>query len=353
MRILLLNLEKGWRGGERQTYATAVELQHRGYDVSLWARKGGVLQERARQAGIKVKELSGNASLAAYLLRYSRSFDIIHVQTAGALTVVALMKALLRARIVYTRRTSFPIGAHTPMKWKKRVDAFAAVSHAAAEVPRSLGIEVNVIPSAMEFVPADAEAITQFAERYELSGKYVIATCAAFSPEKDPLTCVRTIHALWQKRQDFVFLHFGSGGKELEATQALIRELGLEQVYRIVGFKQNIEDMYRLMHIFLLTSTSEGIGSSVLEAFLYGATVVSTKVGGVPDLIGDDRGLLCEQGDYQALAEACDRLLENEALRLEMAVKAEQLVIEEYNVPLMVERYVNLYRSVLGLALPE
>lgn len=346
MRILLLNLEKGWRGGERQTFATALELKQRGYDVSLWARRSGVLQERARQAGLEVKELRSNAMLATHLVMYGRNFDIVHAQTAGVLTMLALLKPLLRARIVYTRRTSFAISSRTHLKWK-RVDAFAAVSNAAAELPRSMGIEVTVIPSAMEFVPADAEAISTFAEDYALSGKYVIATCAAFSSEKDPLTCVKAIHALWQKRQDFVFLHFGSGGQEFGATEALVRELGLEHVYRIVGFKKNIEDMYRLMHIFLLTSTSEGIGSSVLEAFLYGATVISTKAGGVPDLIGEDRGLLCEIGDYQAIADACDVLLENEALRLKMAVKAEQLVIEQYNVPLMVDRYIELYKTLV------
>ncbi|MCQ9617715.1 glycosyltransferase family 4 protein [Paenalcaligenes niemegkensis] len=347
MKILMVNLEKGWRGGERQTFSTASELHQHGCQVTLLARKGGALYARARQAGLTVKEIGTNAGLAVYLLMHRNAFDIVHVQTAGALTMVALVKPLLRARVVYTRRTSFPIKSRTHLKWN-RVDAFAAISAAAAELPRSLGIEVSIIPSAMEFVPADAEQITQFAEDYELSGKYVIATCAAFSPEKDPLTCVRAINELWKKRQDFVFLHFGADGREFQATEALVHELGLEQVYRIVGFKQNIEDMYRLMHVFLLTSMSEGMGSSVLEAFLYGATVVSTKVGGVPDLIGDDRGILCEVGDYQSIAAACDTLLENEALRTALATEAEKLVLQEYNVPLMAERYVALYRATLG-----
>ncbi|HLS43561.1 MAG TPA: glycosyltransferase family 4 protein [Paenalcaligenes sp.] len=347
MDILIVNLEKGWRGGERQTFSTAAHLHQSGHRVTLLVREGGPLHERAREAGITVAGVKANAGLAMYLLRHGRRFDIVHAQTAGSLSIISLLKNVCGYRVVFTRRTDFSSSSNTQAKWNK-VDAFVAVSDAAAELPRSMGNEVTVIPSAMEYVPANVDHITQFAEEYELSGKYVIATCAAFSPEKDPLTCVRAVHALWQKRQDFVFLHFGSEGTALAETQALIHELGLEQVYRIVGFKRNIEDMYRLMHIFVLSSTSEGIGSSVLEAFLYGATVVSTKVGGVPGLIGEDRGILCDIGDYQQIAEACDQLLENESLRLAYAAKAEQLVVEEYNVPLMVERYVALYQATLG-----
>lgn len=344
--ILMVNLERGWRGGERQTLLTASELQQRGYRVTVLARTGEALFKRATQAGLRVKGVGGNMGLFWFLLRHRKAFDVVHVQTAGALTVVSAMKSWLQTPIVYTRRTSFEVkpakAARTLAKWK-RVDQFVAISQAAAQAPRAMGIEVAIIPSAVEFVPPDPDQIIAFSEEQDLAGKFVLATCAAFTPEKDPLTCVRAVHALWQKRQDFVFLHFGAGGSELAAAQQLIQELGLEQVYKIVGFRRDIENMYRLMHVFVLSSKQEALGSSILDAFLYEAAVVATRAGGIPEVLDDGRGLLCDVGDAEAIATACHQLLEDESLCRDMVAKAEAWVVEEHAIPLMVDRYCDLY----------
>ncbi|MGG4773089.1 glycosyltransferase family 4 protein [Paenalcaligenes sp. Me52] len=346
MQILMVNLERGWRGGERQTLLTATELQQRGYHVTVLARKGEALFKRAAEAGLRVKGVGGNGGLFFFLLCHRKAFDVVHVQTAGALTVVAAMKSWLQARLVYTRRTSFEVkaakAARTLAKWK-RVDKFVAISHAAAQAPISMGLEVSIIPSAVEFVPPDPDQIIAFSEEQHLAGKFVIATCAAFTAEKDPLTTIRAVHELWQQRQDFVFLHFGAGGSELAAAQQLIQELGLEQVYNIVGFRRDIENMYRLMHVFVLTSKQEALGSSILDAFLYEAAVVATRAGGIPELLDDGRGILCDVGDAEAIATACNQLLEDESLCREMVAKAEAWVVEQHAIPLMVDRYCDLY----------
>lgn len=348
MRILMVNLERGWRGGERQTLLTAAELQHRGYQVTVLARKGEALFQRAKQAGLRVKGVKGNVGLAVFLLGQRKRFDVVHVQTAGALTVLAAMKTWLQARLVYTRRTSFAVkpakASRTQAKWR-RVDDFVAISQAAAEAPRAMGLNVSVIPSAVEFVPSDPDQLIKFSEEQDLAGKFVLATCAALTAEKDPLTSVRAVHALWQQRQDFVFLHFGAGGSELQAVQQLIHELGLEQVYKIVGFRRDIENMYRLMHVFVLSSKQEALGSSILDAFLYEAAVVATRAGGIPELLEDGRGLLCDVGDAAAIADACNQLLEDESRCRDMVAKAEAWVVEQHAIPLMVDRYCDLYNQ--------
>src|SRR3546814_10999932 len=62
--------------------------------------------------------------------------------------------------------------------------------------------------------------------------------------------------------------------------------------------------------LFVLTSTSEALGSSVLDAFLYSVPVVSTNAGGLAEVLADGRGLLCEVGDHLAIAQAMARVLE-------------------------------------------
>lgn len=351
MQILMVNLGRGWRGGQQQTLVTAVELQQRGHGVLVLARKGETLYKRAVQAGLSVKALSSYAALGFFLCWHRNVFDVLHVQSEDDLRRVVAMKSWLKAPIVYTHRSCADVqpadAARTLALWKN-VDQFVAISHAAAQAACTMGLNVEIIPSAVEFVPPDPDRIIAFSEAHQLNGKFVLATCASLTPEKDPQTCIRAVHALWQQRQDFVFLHFGAPGSELGAAQQRIEELGLEQVYKIVGFHSDMENMYRLMHIFVLSSTHEALGISILDAFLYEAAVVATRAGGIPELLDDSRGVLCDIGDAHAIADACNQLLENESMCRQRVINAEAWVLAHHTVPQMVDRYCEVYALALS-----
>ena len=220
-----------------------------------------------------------------------------------------------------------------------------ASSEAAAKDPRELGFTPLVIPSAVEFVPADTDHIIEVTDKYGLGGRYVLGTVAALTREKDPETTIRAVHALWLQRQDFVFLHFGAEGDAAAEAKALIDELGLSEVYKLMGFESRIEDMYRLMHVFVLSSRFEALGSSVLDAFLYAAPVVSTQAGGLAELVADGRGIACEVGDFTAIAAACNRLLDDDSYRKAIVLKALRWIEKEHSVASMVQSYVDIYQS--------
>lgn len=357
MRVLLINFERGWRGGERQTLLTALGLQDQGLVPTVLVRQDEPLAQRLRQAGIPTVECGSVLQAIGYLARRRQEYDIYHAQTSAALTWLASLKFLLKGKIVFTRRTAFPLrkaGQSEPqyqkrlkkLRWKwSKIDEFVAISEAAAHDPRELGFQPVIIPSAVEYVPADTSHIIDFTDKHHLSGRYVLGTVAALTREKDPATTIRAIHALWQKRQDFVFLHFGAEGDAAPEARALITELGLDEVYHLVGFETRIEDMYRLMHVFVLSSRFEALGSSVLDAFLYAAPVVSTNAGGLAELVTDGRGVSCEVGDFEAIAAACDRILDDETFRKEMVLQALRWVEKEHSVASMVQRYIDVYQG--------
>lgn len=360
MRVLLLNFEKGWRGGERQTLLTALGLQQHGFDVAVLARKEAPLAQRLKEAGIPVIEQSSSWRAIWFLLSAGRHYDVYHAQTSAALTWLASLKKCLKGKIVFTRRTAFPLaGNHAAitscsdkrlkrLRWKwLQADDFVAISQAAAADPKALGIQPYLIPSAIEFVPADTDHIIDFTEQHQLGGRYVLGTVAALSPEKDPLTTIRAVHALWQKRQDFVFLHFGADGDSSAEAKTLVQELGLQDVYLFMGFQRRIEDMYRLFHVFVLSSRFEALGTSVLDAFMYAAPAVVTKTGGLTELIAEGRGVGCTVGDFEAIANACDRILDDEPYRNKMILDALNWVQEEHSVEMMVQRYAQLYKGEL------
>jgi glycosyltransferase involved in cell wall biosynthesis len=350
MRILQLNFERGWRGGERQTLYCMRRFRDAGHAVSLLARAGGALAARARDEGFEVIEQASLPGVCAYLLRHGRRFNILHAQTANMMTWLAALKPILGgAPIVFTRRTAFEVKhreSRTAWKWRK-ADVLVAISQAAAAEPRRLGLEVVVIPSAIEPKPVNQAHVDRIRAQFDLAGRKVLATAAALTPDKDPLTLIRAVHVLRELRSDFVFLHCGGGGAVEAQARQLVRELGLEKHYLFGGFQAGIEDIYRIMDGFVISSRSEALGSSVLDAFLYRVPVASTDAGGLKEVLDQGRGLLCPVGDHEALGKAMHQLLNDPSLCAAMVEKAYTYVRAEHDVEIMGQRYLEQFARLL------
>ena len=351
MRILQLNFERGWRGGERQTLLTMRQLMLAGHDVELLARKGGELAKRAQALDLMVHECDSVSDVCRFLLSRRRQYDVMHAQTANMMTWLALLRPWLKARVVFTRRTAFPLRKHEARNaWKwRQADVLVAISDAAAAEPRRLGMRVAIIPSAIEHHPMNAAHLQAFSKQHGLEGRRVLATAAALSEEKDPLTLIRAVHQLAQTRQDFVFLHLGAGGSEEAAARALVQELGLEAIYIFAGFQDNVENLYRLMDVFVLASRHEALGSSALDAFSYGVPVVATNAGGLAEILADGRGLTSPVGDPDALAANMARVLDDPVLRATMIQRAADYVAQDHDPAVMAQRYLDIYAGRAGV----
>ena len=133
------------------------------------------------------------------------------------------------------------------------------------------------------------------------AGTFILGTTAALTKEKSPFVMIEAIRLLRLKREDFIFLHFGTGELENEMKK-LIEKYELSDVYYLTGFKENVEDFFSILNVFMMSSELEGLGSSVLDAFIYKVPVVSTDAGGLNDLLLDGRGTLCKKNSPELLA---------------------------------------------------
>lgn len=351
MRILLLNFERGWRGGERQTLFCLEQFRLQGHDAQLLARRGQPLALAARQAGFVVHEVASVAGLVAFLLVRGRRFDILHAQTANTLTWLAALKPALGRPVVFTRRTAFPLTASKTTKtlWKwRRVDGFVAISEAAAAEPRRLGLSVSIIRSAAVPVEPDRARIDALIQQYGLQQRRVIGTAAALTREKDPLTLIRAAHHLRKTHPDVLFLHFGADGDVSFAARQLVTELNLGSHYVFAGFEPGIEALYSAFDVFALSSVHEALGSSVLDAFYQRVPVVATRAGGLAEVLADERGILCDIADYRAMAAGVGRLLDDAGLRQAVTEKAHAYVMAEHGVAMMGQRYVSIYERLVS-----
>jgi glycosyltransferase involved in cell wall biosynthesis len=348
MRILELNFERGWRGGERQTMYCMRQFRNAGHEVSLMARRGGKIAQMAAGEGFSVIEQDGAPGQVGYLLKAGAGYDIIHAQTANTITWAALTRWRHRRPVVFSRRTDFRVrhDAKTRFKWN-RVDLFVAISESAAAEPRRLGLDPIIIRSAIEPVTVDKDRVARFLDEFGLHGKRIIGTSAALIDDKDPLTMIRAVRELARERSDFVFVHLGGPGNAQHRAQALVKELGLQGVYVFAGFQHDVESIYSAMDVFAMSSVDEALGSSVLDAFLQRIPVVSTDAGGLKESLADGRGVLCKTGDYDALAAGMRRMLDDEDFRERAVSNAYDYVCREHDVVEMGRRYLAAFQSLL------
>ncbi|HBI23961.1 MAG TPA: glycosyltransferase family 1 protein, partial [Nitrospiraceae bacterium] len=203
----------------------------------------------------------------------------------------------------------------------------------------------EVIPSIAERKDLNIERGETLKHELGLTKQKIVATIAALVPHKDPMTMVETIKELSGLRNDFVFLHFGDGHLNREVMKKL-KQYNLEDVYKLMGFYENVEDFFSIFDVFVMGSHEEGLGSSVLDAFLYRVPVVSTDAGGLKEAVSG-RGLLCPVKYPKCLAESINTIIENKVLREKFIIKAFNDVNEYYSMKRNIEEYIKIFNSLL------
>lgn len=345
MKILHLNLELTWRGGERQTFLLVKELKNLGINSVMLARRGSPLALKCKSHQIPVLEVSSYLEAAKFLIRLRRKFNLVHCHTAKTQSVAVFTKKFHGLPVIYTRRVDFiPRGRLAKIKYKY-TDCVVAISRKIKEIIEKFTHKpVELIYSAIEKKNLNKErAVRELTSVVpHFYDKKIIGTIAALVEHKDPFTLIKAIKKLRQKRDDFIVLHFGEG-KLKEEILKMIHKENLQDCYFVMGFYEDVEDFFSIFDVFVLSSKEEGLGSSILDAFLYKVPVAATSAGGIPELLEKERGILCSVGDYESLAEGVDLLLRNTALRKKITEKAYDYVTKHHTPRIMAEKYKEIY----------
>ena len=137
-------------------------------------------------------------------------------------------------------------------------------------------------------------------------------------------------------RQDVYFLLVGYGKMEVELIN-LVDELKIESRFIIKGAK-DIKEILPILDIFVISSLWEGQPIAMLEAMASGCPVVATKVGGIPEILVEEKnGLLAEPKDASSLAQQIIKLVNNDKLRYNLG-KEGRLTASEYSLPIYIKK---------------
>jgi L-malate glycosyltransferase len=346
-RVVHVASGREWRGGQRQVWLLAQELQRRGVDQAVVTSAGSELARRLGGSQVQVHPAPWRAGLdprvIPVILKAVAGPTLLHAHDGHAVTLAGVCGRLTRAPFIITRRVTFPLRRRFFWRRACRIITISSAVRDALLADGFAPSSLVLIPSAVDPGAITAPAI-DLRTRLDLpqSGQLAV-TLGSLTPEKDHSTLIAAAARLVRDLPNLHWVIVGEGPLEQSLHDA-IAQAGLTRQVHLVG---QLEDPHRALasaDVFVLSSIHEGLGSSILAAMARGIPVVATRVGGVVDLLGSGGGLMVNAGRPAELAEAVRRVLGEPDVRRRLVSRARDEV-GRFSVSGMAEQVLSVYRS--------
>jgi len=178
--------------------------------------------------------------------------------------------------------------------------------------------------------------------------RLVIGTLGRIVPIKDHASLLKAAETLIQRGVDLHVLIVGSGPDLAQHQNYAKESAALSGRVTFLGATENVGEALSAMDVFVLSSLSEGMSNTLLEAMSCGVPVVATRVGGNPEVVEESSsGLLYTAGSVSELSDCLARLAQDSGLRNQLGEAARERILANFSLGRMIEQYSQLY-SELG-----
>jgi glycosyltransferase involved in cell wall biosynthesis len=357
MRVLYVDLEREWRGGQSQAWLTLRGLRDRGHEVLLLAAQDSPLAIRVAEGGIGVHAVPriGLRAWAAGALRSliaKNQFELLHLNEPHALTAAWGSGAHKQLPLLLSRRIGFPLQKNFVSQARYRaVKRFVANSR---DVAQSLvrsgiaserisivneGVEISALPTAEE--RRSARQHWGFHEN-----DFVFGCVSVFVPEKGQRHLIEALPAVRTGHPEARLLLAGDGTCRAE-LEALAKKLGQGEAVLFPGFVNNVAQVYAALDAFAFPSEFEGLGTALQAAMAAGLPCISTSRGALAEVVDQERTALVAEPNGKEFAAAMLRLLGDGELRRRLGNAGRSEVQKRFSADLMVANTIRVYEEVL------
>jgi len=365
-KILYLVTQSEWGGAQRYIFDLANHLKSNGYETAVAAGGNQELHTKLDENKIKsyrlknlVREIRPIKDLEAYfeikkLLRQIQP-DILHLNSskAGVIGAIAGKHAGVK-KIIYTVH-GFVF--NEPMSvWKKALylwlEKFSAkYKHkliCVSNFDKQSGLDNKIAPEEKLITINNGLGQLDFLnsqiakERLGLPDGIIVGTVANFYLTKGLNYLIQAAKIVTKKKPGVIFAIIGDG-EQRKMLESEIKELNLQNNFILLGQKEKAWQYLPAFDIYVCSSVKEGFPFTILEAMEADLPIVTTNVGGIPEIISDQNGLLVKPADPKALAEALISLLENKNLAKQLASQAKIDVEQKFSLKKMVEETKKVY----------
>jgi glycosyltransferase involved in cell wall biosynthesis len=371
MFSLHVDTARTWRGGQNQVLLTVNGLRSIGQRAALVAHPDGELRRRAAE-GLDLIPIAPRTEMdlsAAW--KFSRVIkrlqpDVIHAHDPHGVAMASLALSIGSAAanrstssrqgasmpaLVAARRVDFHLKGNSFSRWKYRqVDCFIAASEAIRQMLLADGVPSERAVTVHEGIDVEhviaAPAVNVHEAFWLPHGSPVVGNVAALVPHKGQRYLVDAAHLVVQQMPDARFVILGEGELR-EHLEKQVHEHHLEKHVLLPGFRTDVLGCIKDFDLFVMSSVTEGLGTSLLDAMACARPIVATSAGGIPEIVEDGvNGLLVPVRDHHALADAIVRALKDADLRQRMGDAGFARVNERFTVERMVAETAGVYARV-------
>jgi len=363
VKVLLVDLETAWRGGQNQALLLLKGLRDRGHEAELVAAQGSAVGERATACGVRVHSVSRRffripaAQKVRALLRSGR-LDVVHANEAHAVTAVWLAcwqrSKSLHVPFVISRRVGYPIGksplARARYRAAERIVAnskWVAAQAAASGAPRE---KIVVVYEGAAIPPRfTAEQRQRARARWGIWQSTMLLGCVGvLLPDKGQEWLIRALAEVKKEFPSAKLLLAGDGPCRAR-LESLAQELALNDDVIFAGFVKEVESVYAALDVFLLPSFFEALNNSLLAAMAYEIPSIAFNKGALEEIIEDDKsGLLVSGPDVAEISAAAIRILGDKELSISLAREGRERVKARFSSERMVSEMIRVYEECLA-----
>lgn len=367
MNILQIHHNDCTGGSAIQAYLISKGLAEKGHQVTFLTRPSDRWEEIKRSGDFDVEfaEIKGSLDLktVSHIRRIVREkgIDIIHVHKGRGLSLALIASLFLKVGGVVIHRTvNFPLDPLNSIKYRlKRLDRVIAVSNAIKGTLIESGhlssdkiLVVHRGVNLEKFNPGGGHNLNIRSELNIPPNSRIVGSVANVYSYKGYDNLIEAAAILLKIHPETIFLFVGAIGDRgyYETLKNRISDLGLEKGIIFTGFRQDVPDLINIFDVGVLASTSEGFPGAILQKMAMGKPVVSTNIGGIPEIIDDGlNGFLVPPNEPQLLADKITYLLDNGDRAKEMGVMGRKKVVEQFADFKQIENIEKVYKDILGI----
>ena len=325
--------------------------------------KGSILKTEINSLDIETIEIQGigDKSLdlssvgAFYKLFKHEKPQIVHTHASLSARIAARMAGV--GAIIHTKhcldspRAGLKKAVAASIN-KQLSNKIIAVSMAVEQNLLEAGIsrdKIQVVYGGVEEIKKlPLEEINKLRACYGIDEKdLVFGVVARLAEVKGHKVLIQAAAKVLKERKDIKFVIAGTGPLEGQLRK-MVLDLKIEDKVIFTGFVKDIEKIYNVIDVNMITSSSEALCLSLIEGMSLGKPMIGTSVGGVPEVvIQNQTGLLVPVGEIDSLASAILEMAENSKLRLSMGIKAREMMLEKFSASKMTIEINKLYEEVV------
>lgn len=330
--IIHVNFSSGFGGGEVQTINLITgSLEYKHY---VFAKSNSRFLKKSIESDIKCLSFFKTIKLALI-----NKNVIFHAHDGRGAHIAQILSLLTGREYIITRRVDKPLKSKLSSLAYQRAFAIVGISGKVLDNIKKLNIRNKIIYDSYSYFPRSSEDEQRLSK---LDGDFFVTQVGSLIKTKNVLATIEVAREIEKKNNRIHFIIVGDGP---EYSSLLEKSHGLKNI-TFWGFTSNMASIFEKTDLLIHPSLSEGLGSSILEAYQFNIPVITNNVGGIPEIVVNDKtGYIVPDADVSIMSEKIMYLFTRPDILSSMKGYISEYK-KNYSLDNMIKEYESLYAEV-------